>query len=46
MFQIKSDDNLSQLACSNCLDKLNTCINTINAFREAQIQMHKTYGIN
>lgn len=46
MFQIKSDDNLSQLACSNCLDKLNTCINTINAFKEAQIQMHKTYGIN
>ncbi|XP_055321475.1 uncharacterized protein LOC129577826 isoform X2 [Sitodiplosis mosellana] len=42
--QIKSDDNLSQLACTNCLDKLNTCINIINSFKEAQLQIQ--IGIN
>lgn len=44
--QIKSDDSLPQLACSSCFDKLNICINTINSFKAAQIQLHKTYGIN
>lgn len=43
-FQIKIDDNLSQLACTNCLDKLNTCINIINSFKEAQLQLQ--IGIN
>lgn len=45
-FQIRSDDNLSQLACNNCLEKLNTCIDIISSFKDAQLDLQKSYGIN
>lgn len=44
--QIKSDDHLSHQACNNCLEKLNTCIDIINSFKDAQLDLQKNYGIN
>lgn len=40
------NDNLPQAACTDCLDKLNTCLNTLDNFRDAQKQHRKNYDYN
>lgn len=40
------DDNLPRIACANCLERLKTCINTLDYFKEAQTELRRNNQVH
>lgn len=45
ILQIQCGDDLSQLICKLCLDKVNECINTVDNFRKIQFHLRRNAEI-